>query len=87
MLKKEKKVKIIEGVKTHETDTGSPEVQIALLSEEIAKLLKHLEIHAKDVHSKRGLLRMVMKRKKLLAYLKGESEERYEAIAKKVGLK
>ncbi len=87
MLKKDKKAKIIGEVKTHDTDTGSPEVQIAVLSEEIEKLQKHLEKHKKDLSSKRGLLKMVMKRKKLLNYLKGENEERYLKLVKKIGLK
>lgn len=87
MLKTEKKQKVIKSAQTHDTDTGSPEVQIAVLTEQIAKLLEHLETHKKDVHSKRGLLKMVMKRKKLLNYLKGESVERFEKISKKIGLK
>lgn len=87
MLKTEKKQKIIKEVQTHETDTGSPEVQIAVLTGQINKLLLHLDSHKKDVHSKRGLLKMVMKRKKLLNYLKGESAERFEAINKKLGIK
>jgi len=87
MLKTEKKQKIIKGVQTHDTDTGSPEVQIAVLTEQIEKLLQHLDSHKKDFHSKRGLLKMVMKRKKLLNYLKSESVERFEKISKKIGLK
>jgi len=87
MLKTEKKQKIIKGVRTHDTDTGSPEVQIAVLTEQIEKLLQHLDSHKKDFHSKRGLLKMVMKRKKLLNYLKSESVERFEKISKKIGLK
>ncbi|HNY97783.1 MAG TPA: 30S ribosomal protein S15 [Candidatus Pacearchaeota archaeon] len=87
MLKKEKKAKIITDVQTHDTDTGSPEVQVGILSAEIDKLQSHLEKHKKDLHSKRGLLKMVMKRKKLLTYLKSEDQERYEKIVKKLGLK
>ncbi len=87
MLKKEKKTKIITEVQTHDTDTGSPEVQVGILSAEIDKLQSHLEKHKKDLHSKRGLLKMVMKRKKLLTYLKSEDQERYEKIVKKLGLK
>ena len=86
MLKPEEKAKIIEKHSAHNKDTGSPEVQIALLSEEINKLLSHLKKHPKDFHSKRGLLKMVMKRKKLLAYLKGQNVEKFESIKKKVGL-
>ncbi len=87
MLKPQKKLKIIKEHAIHETDTGSPEVQIALLSEEIEKLASHLKKHPKDFHSKRGLIKMVVKRKKLLAYLKKESVKRYDAVIKKLGLK
>lgn len=86
-LKKEKKKKIIEESKIHEKDTGSPDVQIALLSEEINKLVLHLKKHPKDLHSKRGLIKMVVKRKKLLSYLKAENEKRYKSVTKKIGLK
>lgn len=87
MLKTEEKTKIIKKHNIHETDTGSPEVQIGLLSEEINKLVLHLKKHPKDFHSKRGLIKMVVKRKKLLAYLKKESEKRYSEICKKLGVK
>lgn len=87
MIKKAKKEKIIKSSKIHDTDTGSAEVQIALLSERINAMLLHLKKHAKDLHSKRGLLKMVMKRKKLLAYLEKEDEKRFIKIKKKVGLK
>ncbi len=87
MLKPEEKTKIIEKYKLHEADTGSPEVQIALLTEEIKKLLLHLKKHKKDVHSRRGLLKMVARRRKLLSYLKEESTRRYNNIIKKIGLK
>ncbi|MCP6719167.1 MAG: 30S ribosomal protein S15 [Patescibacteria group bacterium] len=87
MLTPEEKEKIIKKYKTNETDTGSTEIQIALLSEEIKGLLSHLKEHPKDVHSKRGLLKMVSKRRKLLKYLKKESVRRHNSIVKKVGLK
>ncbi len=87
MLKKETKTKLIKEHGIHQKDTGSSDVQIALLSEEIDHLVAHLKDHPKDLHSKRGLIRMVIKRKKLLAYLKTEDEKRYSAIIKKVGLK
>jgi len=87
MLKPEKKEKLIKKYKIHDTDTGSSEVQIALLTEEINRLLSHLKKHTKDLHSKRGLIKMVIKRKKLLGYLKKESEKRYNNIIKKIGLK
>lgn len=87
MLDKQEKKKIIQKHHIHETDTGSSEVQIALLSKKIDKLVLHLKKHPKDVHSKRGLIRMVVKRKKLLNYLKKESEKRYNKIIKEIGLK
>lgn len=87
MLAKEKKIKIVKEHGIHEKDTGSSDVQIALLSEEIESLVGHLKDHPKDLHSKRGLIRMVIKRKKLLAYLKKEDEKRYSSIIKKIGLK
>ena len=87
MLETKEKEKIIEKHKTHPTDTGSPEVQIGLISEEIKRLLAHLKTHPKDVHSKRGLLKMVAKRRSLLKYLQGESQTRHSSIVKKIGLK
>lgn len=87
MLIPQEKSKIIEKFKRHEGDTGSEEVQIALLTEEIKRLLLHLKKHNKDFHSKRGLLKMVAKRKKLLNYLKEEDTRRYNKIIKAVGLK
>jgi small subunit ribosomal protein S15 len=87
MLTQEEKTKIIKKYKIHDADTGSSEVQIALLSEEIQKLLSHLKKHSKDLHSKRGLLKMVSKRRKLLKYLKKEDEKKYNKIIKAVGLK
>jgi small subunit ribosomal protein S15 len=87
MLTTEEKEEIIKKYKLHDLDTGSPEVQIALLSEEIDRLLSHLKEHPKDFHSKRGLLKMVFKRRSLLDYLKKESTKRYNGIVKKIGLK
>jgi small subunit ribosomal protein S15 len=87
MLTPEEKTKIIEKYKLHNADTGSPEVQIALLTEEIKRLLLHLKTHPKDFHSKRGLLKMVAKRRRFLAYLKEEDIKRYNNIVKKIGLK
>jgi small subunit ribosomal protein S15 len=86
-LTTKEKTKIIKDVSANEKNTGSTEVQIALLSKEIDKLVLHLKKHAQDVHSKRGLLRMVIKRKKLLAYLKKNSEAKYAELIKKIGLK
>ncbi len=87
MIKKEHKSKLIAEHAVHKTDTGSAEVQIAILSEEIVKLTKHLKKHAKDNSSRMGLLKMVAKRRKLLKYLEAEFPKRYAKITKKVGLK
>ena len=86
-LTTKEKTKVIKEVGTNEKDTGSSEVQIALLSKEIDKLVLHLKKHPQDVHSKKGLITMVIKRKKLLAYLKKTSEKRYATVIKKIGLK
>ena len=87
MLTPDEKTKIIKKYKLHETDTGSPEVQVVLLTEEIKRLVLHLKSHSKDFHSKRGLLRMIAKRRKLLNYLKEEDTKRYNAFIEKIGLK
>lgn len=87
MLPKEKKSKIIEEYKTHKKDTGSDEVQAAILTQRIKHLLSHLKKNPKDLHSKRGLLKMVSSRRKILKHLKGESEKRYRSLIKKLGLK
>ena len=87
MLKTKENQKIIEKIKTHETDTGSAEVQIGILTEEIKKLMKHLKKHLKDNHSRRGLLGMVSKRKRLLNYLEETNEKRYNTLIKKLELK
>ena len=81
------KKKIIEDFAIKKGDTGSPEVQVALLTYKIKKLTKHLKIHRKDDHSRRGLLSMVSKRRRLLTYLKNKDEKRYKALIKKLGLK
>ena len=86
-LNTKEKIKIIKDVGESEKDTGSTDVQIALLSKTIDKLVLHLKKHPQDVHSKKGLITMVIKRKKLLAYLKKTSEKKYSAILKKIGLK
>lgn len=87
MLKVEAKKKIIEKHRVHDTDTGSSTVQIAVLSEEIGQLSEHLKTHKKDNHSRRGLLKMVSKRKSLLDYLSRRDKEGYTALTKKLGLK
>jgi len=86
-LTTKEKSKIVKDISENEKNTGSIDVQIALLSKEIDKLVLHLKKHPQDVHSKRGLLRMVIKRKKLLAYLKKDSETKYSELVKKIGLK
>ncbi len=86
-LKTKEKAKIIKDVSSDEKDTGSADVQIALLSKQIDKLVLHLKKHAQDVHSKRGLIKMVIKRKKMLGYLKTTNEKKYLAVIKKIGLK
>ncbi len=87
MLTKTKKQKIIKEVQIHDTDTGSAEAQIAILSKRIEELTKHLKTHAKDNHSRRGLLQMVADRQTLLKYLQKKSSSRYDAVTKKLDLK
>jgi small subunit ribosomal protein S15 len=86
MLTTEEKLQIIKKYNIHETDTGSAEVQVALLTEEIQRLLEHLKENKKDNHSRRGLLKMVSKRRKLLKYLQKGDEKKYNEIVKKIGL-
>ena len=86
MLKEEKNA-IIKEYAVHEGDTGSPEVQIAVLTKRISDLTEHLRTHQKDHHSRRGLLKMVGKRKNLLAYLQKKDIERYRALIAKLGLR
>lgn len=86
-LKVSEKQKLIKKFATKNGDTGSPEVQVALLTYQVKKLSKHLKDHKKDIHSRRGLLSMVSKRRRLLRYLAEKSEERYDKIIKKLGLK
>ena len=87
MLDKKKKQRVIKKYQTHEGDTGSTEVQIAILTEEIKELAGHLKDHHKDHSSRRGLLRKVGERRRLLRYLKKESAKAYEALVKKLKLK
>ena len=86
-LVKEKKEEIIGEFKQHDTDTGSPEVQIALLSERISGLTEHFKKHKKDHHSRRGLLLLINKRRKLLAYLKKNDDEKYKETIQTLGLR
>ncbi|MGI6423251.1 MAG: 30S ribosomal protein S15 [Candidatus Dojkabacteria bacterium] len=83
-LSREEKSKIVKEYALHEGDTGSPEVQIAILTEEILKLTEHLKDHKKDNHSRKGLLQKVGKRRRLLQYLQSNESERYEALLKKI---
>ena len=87
MISKEMKSQIIEKYKREEKDTGSPEVQIALLTERINELTEHLKVHDKDNHSRRGLLKMVGKRRNLLNYLAKKDINRYREIVEKLGLR
>lgn len=87
MLVTEKKQEIIKSHKRHENDTGSPEVQIAILSERITYLTEHFKVHKKDHHSRRGLLKIVGQRRRLLDYLKSKDVERYRAIIGKLGIR
>jgi small subunit ribosomal protein S15 len=86
-LSKEQKEQVIDKFKKHEGDSGSPEVQIALLTERINTLSSHFKSHAKDHHSRRGLLKMVGQRKRLLAYLKKKDLEGYRALIKELGIR
>lgn len=86
-LQLEEKKDIIKKFAREKGDTGSPEVQIALLSHQIDKLVKHLTDHPKDVHSRRGLLAMVAKRRRLLSYLQKRDKDRFDKLTKELGLK
>ena len=87
MITKEDKLRIIDEFKRSEGDTGSPEVQVALLTQRINELNEHLKFHKKDHHSRRGLLKMVGKRRNLLQYLKNKDLEGYRALIEKLGLR
>jgi small subunit ribosomal protein S15 len=86
-LHTEKKAELIDKFRTHESDTGSPEVQIALLTERISYLTEHFKTHLKDHHSRRGLLKMVSKRRRLLSYLKKSSLDRYRKTVTALNLR
>ena len=87
MMQKDQKTSIIQSNRTHETDTGSPEVQIAILTERINQLTEHLKIHIHDNHSRRGLYKMIGKRRSLLDYLARKDIERYRALIAKLGIR
>ncbi len=83
----ERKAELIGEFRTNESDTGSPEVQVAVLTERISNLTEHLKVHAKDHHSRRGLLLMVGQRRRLLDYTRRKSEERYKTLIERLGLR
>ena len=87
MISAQRKHDIIEDFRTKEGDTGSPEVQIALLSERIKQLTEHFQTHKKDHHSRRGLLKLVSQRRRMLDYLKGCDPSRYQALISRLGLR
>ncbi|NLX84873.1 MAG: 30S ribosomal protein S15 [Synergistaceae bacterium] len=87
MINKEKKEQLIEEFKVHDTDTGSTEVQVAILTTRIREITDHMRIHKKDFHSRRGLLIMVGKRRKLLQYLKDRNFNRYQTLIQRLGLR
>ena len=86
-LTKDRKTNIIENYKTHDTDTGSPEVQVAILSDRITYLTEHFKVHAKDHHSRRGLLQLVGQRRRLLDYLKSKDAQRYSELIRRLGIR
>ena len=87
MLTNERKTEVISTFRTHDVDTGSPEVQVALLSERITYLTDHFKTHVKDHHSRRGLLKLVGQRRRLLDYLKRKDAERYSALIQRLGIR
>lgn len=87
MMQKDQKTSIIEANRTHPTDTGSPEVQVAILTERINQLTEHLKEHTHDNHSRRGLYKMIGKRRSLLDYLAKKDIERYRALIAKLGIR
>jgi small subunit ribosomal protein S15 len=86
-LEKDQKTDIIGEYQVHGSDTGSPEVQVALLTERINQLIEHLKIHTHDHHSRRGLLKLVGRRRRLLAYISGKDRDRYRALIERLGLR
>ena len=86
-LEKEQRTQLIGDFQIHETDTGSPEVQIALLTERISQLTDHLRTHSHDHHSRRGLLKLVGRRRRLLAYISGKDKARYQQLIQRLGLR
>ena len=86
-LTKDRKTELIGSYKTHESDTGSPEVQVAILSERINYLTEHFKSHAKDHHSRRGLMKMVGQRRRLLDYVKSKDTDRYRGLIERLGIR
>jgi small subunit ribosomal protein S15 len=87
VLTNERKTEVIGGYRTHDGDTGSPEVQVALLSERISYLTEHFKTHTKDHHSRRGLLKLVGQRRRLLDYLKRKDSDRYAELIRRLGIR
>ena len=87
MIEKDKKQSIIEEYKTHEADTGSTEVQVAILTARIRELTEHMKVHPKDFHTRRGLLMLVGKRRRLLSYIKARNIEEYRTLIKSLGIR
>lgn len=87
MIRKDEKTAVIQDNRIHETDTGSPEVQVAILTARIQQLTEHLKVHKKDNHSRRGLLKMVGQRRRLLDYLRSKDVERYRTLIAKLGIR
>ena len=86
-LNRDRKTEVINSYRTHDSDTGSPEVQVAILSERIGYLTEHFKVHAKDHHSRRGLLKLVGQRRRLLDYLKGKDSDRYAELIRRLGIR
>ena len=87
MITKDQKTAVIEANKTHESDTGSPEVQIAILTERITQLTEHLKVHKKDNHTRRGLMKLIGKRRGLLKYIKNRDIQEYRDLIAKLGIR
>ncbi|MHC4198668.1 MAG: 30S ribosomal protein S15 [Planctomycetota bacterium] len=87
VMTKERRKELVDGFRVHETDTGTPEVQVALLTERIVYMTEHMKAHPKDHHSERGLIGMVNRRNKLLKYLRREYPDRYKALIERLGLR
>jgi small subunit ribosomal protein S15 len=87
LISAQRKQEVVQAFRTHETDTGSPEVQVAILTERINELTEHFKTHTKDHHSRRGLLKLVSQRRRLLDYLRGHDSGRYQTLIQQLGLR